>query len=59
MDATVNELEDVKIISFPTITLYKKETNEVRFDLGLFFLAELVVHLNFVHSTLNYIFILL
>ncbi|XP_032664580.1 protein disulfide-isomerase isoform X1 [Odontomachus brunneus] len=28
MDATVNELEDVKIISFPTITLYKKETNE-------------------------------
>ena len=28
MDATVNELEDVKISSFPTITLYKAETNE-------------------------------
>ena len=30
MDATANELEDVKIINYPTITLYKKETNEVR-----------------------------
>ncbi|XP_035728341.1 protein disulfide-isomerase-like [Vespa mandarinia] len=28
MDATVNELEDVKIINYPTITLYKKGTNE-------------------------------
>ncbi|XP_012527673.1 protein disulfide-isomerase [Monomorium pharaonis] len=28
MDATANELEDVKITSFPTITLYKRETNE-------------------------------
>lgn len=28
MDATANELEDVKITSFPTLTLYKKETNE-------------------------------
>ncbi|XP_058792794.1 protein disulfide-isomerase [Phymastichus coffea] len=28
MDATANELEDVKIMSFPTITLYKAETNE-------------------------------
>lgn len=28
MDATANELEDVKVASFPTITLYKKETNE-------------------------------
>lgn len=28
MDATANELEDVKISSFPTIYLYKKETNE-------------------------------
>ncbi|KAF3425744.1 LOW QUALITY PROTEIN: hypothetical protein E2986_05932 [Frieseomelitta varia] len=28
MDATANELEDVKIINYPTITLYKKETNE-------------------------------
>ncbi|XP_034951846.1 protein disulfide-isomerase [Chelonus insularis] len=28
MDATANELEEVKINSFPTITLYKKETNE-------------------------------
>jgi len=28
MDATANELDDVKINSFPTITLYKKETNE-------------------------------
>ncbi len=28
MDATVNELEDIKIASFPTITLYKAETNE-------------------------------
>ncbi|XP_051168568.1 protein disulfide-isomerase [Leptopilina boulardi] len=29
MDATANELDDVKISSFPTIYLYKKETNEV------------------------------
>lgn len=29
MDATANEQEDVKIINYPTITLYKKETNEV------------------------------
>lgn len=28
MDATANELADVKIGSFPTITLYKAETNE-------------------------------
>ncbi|XP_015587493.1 protein disulfide-isomerase [Cephus cinctus] len=28
MDATANELETVKINSFPTITLYKKDTNE-------------------------------
>lgn len=28
MDATANELEDVKVMSFPTITLYKAETNE-------------------------------
>ena len=33
MDATANELEDVKITSFPTITLYKAETNEVNFNL--------------------------
>lgn len=30
MDATANELEDVKITSFPTLIFYKKETNEVR-----------------------------
>lgn len=29
MDATANELEHTKIQSFPTIKLYKKETNEV------------------------------
>ncbi|MDK2413327.1 thioredoxin domain-containing protein, partial [Aphanizomenon sp. 202] len=29
MDATVNELEHTKIQSFPTLKLYKKETNEV------------------------------
>ncbi|GAB6031172.1 protein disulfide isomerase [Chamberlinius hualienensis] len=29
MDATVNELEHTKIQSFPTIKLYKKETNEI------------------------------
>jgi len=29
MDATTNELEHTKIQSFPTIKLYKKETNEV------------------------------
>ncbi|KOC63946.1 Protein disulfide-isomerase [Habropoda laboriosa] len=28
MDATVNELEEERISSFPTIILYKKETNE-------------------------------
>lgn len=28
MDATANELDEIKISSFPTITLYKKETNE-------------------------------
>lgn len=30
VDATANELEHTKINSFPTIKLYKKETNEVR-----------------------------
>lgn len=30
MDATANELEHTKINSFPTLKLYKKETNEVR-----------------------------
>lgn len=29
MDATVNELEHTKVQSFPTIKLYKKDTNEV------------------------------
>lgn len=29
MDATVNELEHTKIQSFPTLKMYKKETNEV------------------------------
>ena len=29
MDATANELEHTKIQSFPTIKLWKKETNEV------------------------------
>ncbi|XP_012231609.1 protein disulfide-isomerase [Linepithema humile] len=28
MDATANELEDVRVTSFPTLTLYKKETNQ-------------------------------
>ncbi|CAL7943601.1 unnamed protein product [Xylocopa violacea] len=28
MDASANELEDVKIINYPTIILYKKNTNE-------------------------------
>ncbi|KAH0956027.1 hypothetical protein HN011_009944 [Eciton burchellii] len=28
MDATANELEDIKITSFPTLTLYKKDTND-------------------------------
>lgn len=31
MDATANELEHTKINSFPTIKLYKKDTNEVSF----------------------------
>lgn len=29
MDATANELEHTKIQSFPTIKLFKKDTNEV------------------------------
>lgn len=29
MDSTVNELEHTKIQSFPTLKLYKKESNEV------------------------------
>lgn len=29
MDATANELEHTKINSFPTIKLYKRDTNEV------------------------------
>ncbi|XP_015178651.1 PREDICTED: protein disulfide-isomerase [Polistes dominula] len=28
MDATANELEDLKIVNYPTIMLFKKETNE-------------------------------
>lgn len=37
MDATANELEQVKVNSFPTIILYRKETNEVNisYKLGL------------------------
>lgn len=30
MDITANELEDIKIINYPTLILYKKETNEVQ-----------------------------
>ena len=30
MDATANELEHTKVNSFPTIKLFKKDTNEVR-----------------------------
>jgi len=30
MDATANELEDVKITSFPTIKFFTKNTNEVQ-----------------------------
>lgn len=33
MDATANELEHTKINSFPTIKLYKKETNQVNCSL--------------------------
>jgi protein disulfide-isomerase A1 len=29
MDSTGNELEDIKVQGFPTIKLFKKETNEV------------------------------
>lgn len=33
MDATENELETIKVINYPTITLFKKETNEaVQYD---------------------------
>lgn len=28
MDATANELDDIKIVNYPTIILYKKKTNE-------------------------------
>lgn len=31
MDATANELEHTKISNYPTIKLYKKDTNEVSF----------------------------
>lgn len=35
MDATANELDDIKIVNYPTIILYKKKTNEVSiFNLG-------------------------
>ncbi|KZC09484.1 Protein disulfide-isomerase [Dufourea novaeangliae] len=30
MDATANELEDVNVMTYPTIILYKKETNEAQ-----------------------------
>jgi len=33
VDATANELEHTKINSFPTIKLYKKDTNQVRYYL--------------------------
>jgi protein disulfide-isomerase A1 len=39
MDATVNELEDTKIQSFPTIKLYKKGDNKVRMCFILFVLC--------------------
>lgn len=29
MDSTANEIDQVSILSFPTIKLFKKETNEV------------------------------
>jgi len=29
MDSTINELETIKVTSFPTIKLFKKETNEI------------------------------
>lgn len=37
MDATANELEEVKVESFPTIKLYKKGENEVRIFIELNF----------------------
>lgn len=44
MDATVNELEDVKIVNYPTITLYKKGTNEVYFYFHLFIAKNGMLH---------------
>lgn len=36
MDATANELEHTKISNYPTIKLYKKDTNEVSFKYSNF-----------------------
>lgn len=42
IDSTANELEHTKINSFPTIKLYKKESNEVMF-LVLIVLASFII----------------
>ena len=42
MDATANELEHTKINSFPTIKLFKKDSNEVSVPLSNFGIATML-----------------
>lgn len=46
MDATVNELEDVNISSYPTIKLYKRDTNEVPYF--FFIYRNFKLHYNYI-----------
>lgn len=44
IDSTANELEHTKINSFPTLKLYKRETNEVRQIEFLYYCKHFLTH---------------
>ena len=54
MDATANELEHTKINSFPTIKLFKKDTNEVSgFRIGFDWIATMLLSRTFLGIPLS------
>jgi len=44
MDATTNELEDVKVVSFPTIMLFPKDSDEVNLNYSFAYARYIFYH---------------